>query len=99
MTLASVLKLCAATLLLAGGDAEVLDQVRPVLECFSETIHYLGPLGSGHKAKVIHNFISQGNATILAEAFCTAAKNELSTADMPVVLSDRVLSMALAWLE
>ena len=29
----------------------------------------------------------------------TAAKNALSTEDMPVVLSDRVLSMALAWLE
>ncbi|CAG8869706.1 2-(hydroxymethyl)glutarate dehydrogenase [Pseudomonas fluorescens] len=65
---------------LAGGDAQVLEKVRPVLECFSETIHHLGPLGSGHKAKVIHNFISQGNATILAEAFCTAAKNQIDLA-------------------
>lgn len=65
---------------LAGGDADVLDRVRPVLACFSETIHHLGPLGSGHKAKVIHNFISQGNATILAEAFCTAAKNQIDLA-------------------
>ena len=45
-----------------------------MLETFSETIHHLGPLGSGHKAKLIHNFIAQGKAVLLAEAFCTAAK-------------------------
>lgn len=72
---------------LAGGDAQVLEQVRPVLECFSETIHHLGPLGSGHKAKVIHNFISQGNATILAEAFCTAAKNGIDLAAFAEICS------------
>ena len=72
---------------LAGGDAEVLDKVRPILECFSETIHHLGPLGSGHKAKVIHNFIAQGNATILAEAFCTAAKNGIDLASFAEICS------------
>ncbi|MBP3059986.1 NAD(P)-dependent oxidoreductase [Pseudomonas chengduensis] len=72
---------------LAGGDAAVLERVRPVLECFSETIHHLGPLGSGHKAKVIHNFISQGNATILAEAFCTAAKNGIDLAAFAEICS------------
>lgn len=72
---------------LAGGDAAVLDKVRPVLACFSETIHHLGPLGSGHKAKVIHNFISQGNATILAEAFCTAAKNQIDLAAFAEICS------------
>lgn len=65
---------------LAGGDAATLDRVRPLLQCFSETIHHLGAIGSGHKAKVIHNFIAQGNAAILAEAFCTAAKNGLDLA-------------------
>jgi len=60
---------------LAGGDAAVLAKVRPILERFSETLHHLGPVGSGHKAKVIHNFIAQGNAAILAEAFTAAAKN------------------------
>jgi len=72
---------------LAGGDAAVLEKVRPVLACFSETIHHLGPLGSGHKAKVIHNFISQGNATILAEAFCTAAKNQIDLAAFAEICS------------
>ncbi|VFB18340.1 NAD(P)-dependent oxidoreductase [Pseudomonas fragi] len=72
---------------LVGGDADVLEKVRPILACFSETIHHLGPLGSGHKAKVIHNFISQGNATILAEAFCTAAKNGIDLAAFAEICS------------
>jgi 3-hydroxyisobutyrate dehydrogenase-like beta-hydroxyacid dehydrogenase len=59
---------------LAGGDEATLAQVRPVLETYSETIHHVGPLGSGYKAKLIHNFIAQGTTVLLAEAFCTAAK-------------------------
>ena len=65
---------------LAGGDAGLLARVRPILETFSETLHHLGPVGSGHKAKVIHNFIAQGNAAILAEAFTAAAKNHIDLA-------------------
>ncbi|WP_414475435.1 NAD(P)-dependent oxidoreductase [Microvirga sp. M2] len=59
---------------LVGGDAAVVEDLRPVLASYSETIHHLGPIGSGHKAKLIHNFIAQGNAVILAEAFAAAAK-------------------------
>jgi 3-hydroxyisobutyrate dehydrogenase-like beta-hydroxyacid dehydrogenase len=59
---------------LAGGDEATLAEVRPVLETYSETIHHVGPLGSGYRAKLIHNFIAQGTAVLLAEAFCTAAK-------------------------
>ena len=72
---------------LAGGDVALLEQVKPILSCFSETIHHLGPLGSGHKAKVIHNYISQGNATILAEAFTTAAKNDIDLAAFAEICS------------
>jgi len=59
---------------LIGADAAVVENLRPVLETYSESIHHLGPVGSGHKAKLIHNFIAQGNAVILAEAFSAAAK-------------------------
>jgi 3-hydroxyisobutyrate dehydrogenase-like beta-hydroxyacid dehydrogenase len=59
---------------LVGGDANALAKVQPVLESYSETIHHLGPVGSGYKAKLIHNFIAQANAAVLAEAMCTAAK-------------------------
>jgi 3-hydroxyisobutyrate dehydrogenase-like beta-hydroxyacid dehydrogenase len=59
---------------LVGGDAAILDKVRPIMQSYSESIHHLGASGSGYKAKLIHNFISQANGAVLAEAMCTAAK-------------------------
>jgi 3-hydroxyisobutyrate dehydrogenase-like beta-hydroxyacid dehydrogenase len=59
---------------LVGGDRDALEKVRPVFESYAETVHYLGSAGSGYKAKLIHNFIAQANAAVLAEAMCTAAK-------------------------
>ncbi len=59
---------------LVGGERAVLERVRPIMQTYSETIHHLGAAGSGYRAKLIHNFIAQANATVLAEAMCTAAK-------------------------
>lgn len=59
---------------LVGGDASTLEIVRPILATYSETIHHLGASGAGYKAKIVHNFVAQANATVLAEAMCTAAK-------------------------
>jgi 2-hydroxy-3-oxopropionate reductase len=66
---------------LVGGEVEVLSEVRPVLEAFSESIHHLGSAGAGYKAKLIHNFIAQANAVVLAEAMCTAVKVGLNLAE------------------
>jgi 3-hydroxyisobutyrate dehydrogenase-like beta-hydroxyacid dehydrogenase len=59
---------------LVGGDAAVLEYVRPLMAAYAETVHHLGTHGAGYRAKLIHNFIAQANGAILAEAFGTAAK-------------------------
>ena len=43
--------------LLVGGKEEDLEGVRPVLETFSETIHFVGPLGAGQIAKTANNIL------------------------------------------
>ena len=43
--------------LLVGGDGGVLDKVRPVVNCFSEVIHHVGPLGAGQIAKTVNNIL------------------------------------------
>jgi len=60
--------------LLVGGDAEVLAGVRPVLECFAESIVHAGPVGAGHALKLLHNFVSLGAAAVIAEAAACAAR-------------------------
>ncbi|GAB2464598.1 NAD(P)-dependent oxidoreductase [Comamonas humi] len=58
--------------LLVGGDAAVLDAVRPVLASFTETLTHVGPIGAGHRMKLLHNFVSVGSMALLAEATACA---------------------------
>lgn len=53
---------------LVGGEAKVLEQVRPVLEAMSRSIVHLGPLGSGARLKLINNFLCGVQVASLAEA-------------------------------
>jgi 3-hydroxyisobutyrate dehydrogenase-like beta-hydroxyacid dehydrogenase len=57
-----------------GGDREVLARVRPILECYADTIVHCGDLGAGTTCKLISNSVSIGIVALLAEAIATAAK-------------------------
>ncbi len=57
-----------------GGDPETLRAVRPIIECYADTIIEAGALGAGHTLKLINNFISIGTSAVIAEALATAAK-------------------------
>lgn len=43
--------------LMAGGDAEHVARIRPVLEAIGGVIHHTGPVGSGHAMKTLVNFV------------------------------------------
>ena len=40
---------------MCGGDAAVVDEVRPVLEAFGKRIEHVGPVGAGHALKAVNN--------------------------------------------
>jgi 3-hydroxyisobutyrate dehydrogenase-like beta-hydroxyacid dehydrogenase len=61
--------------LLVGGDAALLDECRPLLQCFAENITHAGPVGAGHGMKLLHNFVSLGMVTLLAEAAACAQRD------------------------
>lgn len=44
-------------LVMGGGDAAAFDACRPVFEAFSDSIHFLGGLGSGQVGKMVNNLI------------------------------------------
>jgi 3-hydroxyisobutyrate dehydrogenase-like beta-hydroxyacid dehydrogenase len=60
--------------LMLGGPAEVIAKIKPVLETFADLIVHCGDVGSGHRVKLINNFLSLGNAAIAAEAITVAMK-------------------------
>jgi 3-hydroxyisobutyrate dehydrogenase-like beta-hydroxyacid dehydrogenase len=64
--------------LLVGGDAALLEECRPLLKCFAENITHVGPVGAGHSMKLLHNYVSLGMVTLLAEAAACAQRNGVS---------------------
>jgi 3-hydroxyisobutyrate dehydrogenase-like beta-hydroxyacid dehydrogenase len=64
--------------LMVGGQAEMIANIRPVLECFADTIIHSGAVGSAHQLKLINNFLSISHAAIAAEAITVAAKAGVS---------------------
>jgi 3-hydroxyisobutyrate dehydrogenase-like beta-hydroxyacid dehydrogenase len=60
--------------LMVGGPEDVLARIRPVLECFADTIVRAGDVGTAHQLKLINNFIAICHATVAAEAITVAAK-------------------------
>ena len=54
--------------LLVGGDAALFEECRPILASFAENITHAGPVGAGHRMKLLHNYVSLGFAALLAEA-------------------------------
>ena len=73
--------------LLVGGDAALLEEVRPVLECFAENITHVGPVGAGHGMKLLHNYVSLGMVTLLAEAAACAEKSGVAAEAFVEVLA------------
>lgn len=59
--------------LLLGGDAAVIERIRPVLASFTEDTPHVGAIGAGHRLKLLHNFVSVGFMALLAEAAAQAA--------------------------
>lgn len=60
--------------LLVGGDAALFAECRPLLACFAENITHAGPVGAGHRMKLLHNYVSLGFVTLLAEAAACAQR-------------------------
>jgi 3-hydroxyisobutyrate dehydrogenase len=60
--------------LLVGGDRAVFDRFRPVLDSIGDQILYIGPIGAGSVAKLVHNCAGYMIQTALAEVFTLGVK-------------------------
>jgi 3-hydroxyisobutyrate dehydrogenase len=52
-----------------GGEQAVFDRHRQVLDAFSDAPRYIGPIGAGSIAKLVHNCAGYAIQTALAEVF------------------------------
>jgi 3-hydroxyisobutyrate dehydrogenase-like beta-hydroxyacid dehydrogenase len=53
---------------MVGADPDVFARIEPLLQTFAARIVHLGAPGTGHRMKLINNFVSLGYAALYAEA-------------------------------
>ena len=58
--------------IMAGGDAELLEEARPVLDAFAGRVFHAGALGAGHAVKALNNALSAVALSATSEAVATA---------------------------
>lgn len=65
----------AATLaVMVGGDKTVYERVKPVLDAIGDKVSYVGGIGCGEIAKLVHNMIGICMQLVLAEGFTLGVK-------------------------
>ena len=57
-----------------GGDREVYDRLKPVLDAIGDQPYYVGPIGAGSVAKLVHNCAGYMVQTAMAEVFTMGVK-------------------------
>lgn len=73
--------------LIVGGDEALFERCKPLMQSYAEHITLVGPVGSGHRMKLIHNFVSLGFAAVLIEAAACAERAGVAPEMLMDVLS------------
>ena len=63
--------------MMVGGDAAVLEQVRPVLQAVAGRITHMGPAGAGQATKAVNQIMAAGINQAVTEALAFALAHEL----------------------
>src|SRR5271170_3862922 len=64
----------AALSIMVGGDAEVVESVKPIFECMGKTIVHQGGAGAGQHTKMVNQVLIAGNMVGVCEALLYACK-------------------------
>lgn len=73
--------------LLVGGERALFERCLPLLRCYAENITHVGPIGAGHRMKLIHNYVSLGCAAVIAEAAACAQRAGIDGAVLTDILA------------
>lgn len=72
---------------LFGGDATLLEELRPVFETYAENVFHVGPAGHAIRLKLIHNYIAFANVASFCEGFALAAREGLDMSKVIGIIS------------
>ena len=72
---------------LYGGEAALLERLRPLFDCYAENVFHVGPAGHAIRLKLIHNYIAFANVAAWCEGFALAAKEGLDMSKVIGIIS------------
>jgi 3-hydroxyisobutyrate dehydrogenase len=73
--------------IMAGGPAEAIDRVEPLLKTMGSTLTHVGGVGAGHALKALNNLVSATGLLVTAEALVIGKRFGLDTTVMTDVLN------------
>jgi 3-hydroxyisobutyrate dehydrogenase len=65
-----------------GGNKEVFDKYKKVLDAFGDQAAYIGPIGTATVAKLVHNMAGYAIQTAMAEVFSMGVKAGMDPLDL-----------------
>ena len=71
---------------LCGADPQTFATIHPLLACFATTIKHFGPVGSGHTAKLMSNYLVTGMVALVSETFGAAHQAQIDWRDLYEVI-------------
>ena len=60
--------------IMVGGEREVYDRIKPILDAFGDKVFYAGDIGAGSVCKLVHNMIGHGVRQAVAEGLTLGVK-------------------------
>lgn len=73
--------------IMAGGDADEVEAIRPILEILGGRVTHVGPVGAGHALKAINNLLSATHLLVSSEALLVGHEFGLSYEAMLEVIN------------
>lgn len=73
--------------IMAGGDAVIIDGLRPVLAAVSQRVTHMGPNGAGQVSKICNQLIVAANSVLIAEAVALAEKSGVDAGKLAPALA------------
>jgi len=67
----------ATLAMMAGGDSDVLGQIRPLLDSITNRVEHMGPVGAGQATKAVNQVMAAGINQAVSEALAFASALEL----------------------
>lgn len=73
--------------IMAAGDKETFEKVKPVLDEQGENVFHLGALGAGHVTKLINNFMGMTTVCTMSQAFAVAERSGVDRQQLYDIMS------------